>query len=390
MKIEEKNKHIRYFIKMCEYVVVYVKSFVSTLCKTYLMKTGRRNLKIIRMNKDLLPIQKALIQWLGSKKQLVDFINSYQDKTIKPMKIVQTFISFNEPVLICAVKDDLFRVGAQMKHYRNLGFKYFIYIDNGSTDGTYEFLREQEDVSLFTVDETFNSIKKTAWCKQVMDIFGYPRWYLVVDSDEFFCYPGMEQISIHQYITYLEQIGARSALAPMIDMYSRESIFSQQFDNLNETYCYFDTDTYCLLDRFYNRFVHGGPRERVFPLIVNLTKHPLIKSDASTISHCHANYPARINKFHRGAVAFLLHYKFMPWDIHKYYDNIKAETYFNGSIQYKGYMEAYEKRPTMSFYYEKSHKLNDSMDLLKINICDKRFFTDLFFTYGIDFNWGNR
>jgi len=47
------------------------------------------------------------------------------------------------------------------------------------------------------------------------------------------------------------------------------------------------------------------------------------------------------------------------------------------------YTETIEKDPDTSFYYEDSQKLNSSMDLLKINICDRVFFEELLAAHGV-------
>ena len=55
---------------------------------------------------------------------------------------------------------------------------------------------------------------------------------------------------------------------------------------------------------------------------------------------------------------------------------VEQEIYYNGSSEYKTYMQAYKKNPDISFHYSGSQKLNSSMDLLKVNIGNVTFFKE--------------
>jgi hypothetical protein len=282
-------------------------------------------------------------------------------------------------MLVCAVKDDIERIKMQVEYHRKIGIKHFAYIDNMSTDGTFEWLLAQPDVSLFRTDEIYNASSMNAWRKQVMDIYGYDRWYLILDSDELFIYPGIEKKPIHEYIQFLENSNITVTTSPLVDMYARGKLFSNTgTGNIYQDYCYFDTDTYSITRSIYNRLCVGGPRKRLFsdkktifaPL---LTKHALVKATYDMIPGSHSLCPYRKN-FESGVISFLLHYKFLPSDARKYAAHVVSGVYFGGSAEYKRYMSVLKDNPDVSFYYEGSQKLNSSMDLLKINITDKIFF----------------
>ena len=355
------------------------------LYPTCLTKRGRATAKAIQNMNDIdLSLIQSIKRYSAGTSDILYFIDSYQRKGVKTIRLAETTAPPHEPILLCAVKDDLERVKAQIEYHKKIGVQHFAYIDNMSTDGTYEWLRQQNDVSLFVVEEAYSAAKRTAWRKQVMDILGYDRWYLVLDSDEFFCYPAIEHVPITHYVEYLESKGLGSAHAPLIDMYSKEALFStsekeDKDRSFFDAYCYFDTDTYLSYALYRKRGVQGGPRARLFPAsIISISKYPLVKARAATISSCHRNYPLQEQKW---ATAFLLHYKFLPSDVHKCMDIIRSGNYYLGSHNYKQYMEAYEQNPNLTFYYEGSQKFNSSMDLLKINLCDRQFFKDFFTAY---------
>lgn len=341
---------------------------------------ARENLRLIHQNKDILgDFDKALKQMAAfTYYPISDFINSYKNKAVKAVKILDITLNNNEPIIICAVKDDLIRIKKQVEHHRQIGIRHFVYIDNMSTDGTFEWLESQDDVSLFTVDEIYNSSRRNAWSRQAADFFGYSRWYLFLDSDELFIYPGAEIKPITEYIDLLEKSKIKSTLTAMIDMYTNTSVFKGNSNQFADEYCYFDLDSYSISRRFWGWEIKGGPRKRLYPSekkeSVLLTKYGLIKAEKSDLIGSHNNYPFSLNFDRKRAIAFLLHYKFLPHDDKKYNEIIQTGNYAGGSKEYRKYMKAIEENPDLTFFYDKSVRLNDSKDLLKLEITDKSFF----------------
>ena len=338
--------------------------------------------KLLKENRELFAdCSEAMYQMAAAGRNMVDYIDSYKSKTVKTIKLLNIPLNKNEPILLCAVKDDLVRVRAQVEYHRKIGIRHFAYIDNMSTDGTFEWLENQEDVSLFRVNEKFNSDRRNSWRRQVADVLGYEKWYLVVDSDEFFTYPGIESSAIDKYMFFLEKKKINSVFSIMLDMYSKNSLFKSSSTIENDfmkEYCYFDADTYKVQKARNMWLVNGGPRARIFPSNTLLTKYPLIKLSKSMIIGTHSNYFVNPNFDTSLPIAFLLHYKFLSHDNSIFEERIKSGVYFGGSAEYKTYKEVYSKKPELSFYYEDSQKLNDSMDLMKINIVNKKFFDGFF------------
>jgi hypothetical protein len=374
---------------MSHKILQYIKNNIPTrllylIRKAGLTKKSKNDHKLIYKHRDSIKeFEKALYQFTYVKSGFVEiFLKAYLSKSVKCVKILPMDIKENEPILLCLVKDDLERVKLQIEYHKKIGVRFFVYIDNMSKDGTFEWLKEQNDVSLFTIDDVYNSIKQRAWRRQVIDILGYDKWYLTLDSDELFIYPGIEKKNINNYIDFLKKQKINSVLSPMIDMYSKNKIFENEINanGIFETYCYFDTDTYKLKKKFSTYEVNGGPRMRLFSTGDNifscmLSKYPLIYHSKEILIGAHQNYPYKYNLKNKGAAAFLLHYKFLPSDNEKFKENTISEVYDSGSKEYKIYMKAFEQNPSLSFYYENSQKLNNSMDLMKINIIDKEFFS---------------
>ena len=77
--------------------------------------------------------------WAQSKDSEIAF--SFLTSIIKPVRenIKIEEIGNKTPILICIVKDDIQRIEMSLNYYRKMGVKNFVYVDNMSTDGTFEY-----------------------------------------------------------------------------------------------------------------------------------------------------------------------------------------------------------------------------------------------------------
>lgn len=90
-----------------------------------------------------------------------------------------------DAIVICVVKDDLTRIIKFIDHYRSLGVSRFAFVDNNSTDGTYEYILSQNDCDLYLCRDQYSSLRRVVWLNKLISIYGYKCWYIMVDSDEF-------------------------------------------------------------------------------------------------------------------------------------------------------------------------------------------------------------
>jgi len=301
------------------------------------------------------------------------FLEAELDYLCKKIDIMS--VKDRQPVLICVEKDDIVKIKELYYHCKKIGIEHFVFIDNGSTDGTIEFLSQKDNVDIIKSNTKYQTLAREAWINRVLCHYGYNHWYLVVDSDEMYNYVGSENIKISEHIGELEKKGIKRELSFMLDMYSKGKLFAKTENFLDEC-CYFDTDTYSLVQ--YRRFIRitGGPRNRVFEedgknKEFMLGKYPLFlfeKGDLQTNSHFTFPFYKNVNV---PCTSVLMHYKFIGNDIEKYIKRVEEKNYSNGSEDYKAYINKYENEENTSFYYEKSEKYIDSKSLLKINILSK-------------------
>ncbi len=216
----------------------------------------------------------------------------------------------NTPILICVLNNEMEKLPLFFSHYRKMGIKRFIMIDNMSSDGTYEFLLKQRDVELYSVKEIFRGYLKEGWINQILAIYGYYRWYLVVDADELLVWPQMEKIPLKELIKICQAKRQYRPMAIMLDMYSRGKLFCNQTQNIYREFSYCDQNTYYWIENQKVDILSGGPRERAFGSRVWLSKTPLFFLRPLDIFCCaHYMYPYKKNRKKCCSIA-LLHYKF--------------------------------------------------------------------------------
>lgn len=296
----------------------------------------------------------------------------YQDKfeIIKEGKIEE-----NKPILICLIKNEMIRIRKFLEHYKKLEINNFIFIDNNSTDGTLELLKKEENINIFQIKEKYSTIRRQAWINKVISYFGFNKWYLIVDSDEFLTYKDSENKNISDLIKYLQNNKIKRARALMIDMYSKESIFggtTGESKDFTKKYCYFDSDSYQEKKHKHFELIIGGMRNRVFGKYADinpfLVKYPLIYFEKGDLQY-NSHYSSPFYKnFNSQVLLALLHYKFLEGDLEKIKEIVKEKNYALGSKQYIAYLKAYEENPVLKFKNDKSKKYESSKSLEQIKL----------------------
>ena len=122
--------------------------------------------------------------------------------------------------MVC--RDEAVRLPWLLTYYRNLGITRFFVVDNGSEDGTRDFLMAQDDVHLFATDDTFGDNRAgTNWHTTLMDLYGRDCWCLISDADELLVYPGSESLDLPTFCGFLERHGVEGLMTLTLDLYPR-------------------------------------------------------------------------------------------------------------------------------------------------------------------------
>lgn len=275
------------------------------------------------------------------------------------------------PTVVVVEKNERARMELFFAHYRRLGIRQFIVLDNGSTDDTLEYLTVQEGVRVYQTTENFQTQRKEAWLERILAMTGFGRWYIVVDSDELLDYVGSERMSAETMIRIMEHRGYGRLWGIMLDMYARESLFSVECSAMEipERFCYFDRDSYFLSRKKMNRStmtmdeIFGGARCRMFGLVAPQSKQAVFRFDRDKLyRNCHYLYP--LVQWGEIPCCFVLrHYKFLPQDKKEYAARIQNNSFYNNSIEYKNIMNQVERSQDCSMYADCSVRYENSDSL---------------------------
>lgn len=132
--------------------------------------------------------------------------------------------------VISVMRNEMFVLPRFLEHYRRLGVKGFLIVDNTSDDGTFEYLREQPDVALFSADSYYKTVNAgSEWTISLMSQLRMGRWSLVADADEFLVYPDFENLPLEDFLAQEGGSGVDGFQVFMLDMYSRTSLADVDF-----------------------------------------------------------------------------------------------------------------------------------------------------------------
>ena len=125
----------------------------------------------------------------------------------------------DEPIVLCTVRDGLPWLRSFLAHHRAMGFRHFVVLDNGSTDGTIEALEAEAGVTLLTSKAPYRAYENT-FKRYLCDRYGRDRWCLFVDIDEQFDFPLSDRRSLGEFVAYLEAHDYTAVVTQMLDLYS--------------------------------------------------------------------------------------------------------------------------------------------------------------------------
>lgn len=135
------------------------------------------------------------------------------------------------PVLLVAVaRNERLLLPHFLAHYRGLGVRHFVLVDNLSDDGSREYLLDQPDVVLYSADTEYrHSHYGVSWQQAVLGAHALGKWVVLADIDEFLVYPGCEQQPLAAWLAGIQAGGHDAVQTLMVDMYPEGPLQTADF-----------------------------------------------------------------------------------------------------------------------------------------------------------------
>ncbi len=258
--------------------------------------------------------------------------------------------------LFCCLRNEMHRMPYFIKYYRNMGVDHFFFIDNDSDDGFLEYIKDQEDCSVWHSKHSYRASNFGMWwCNSLLKKYGTGKWCVTVDPDEFMVYPNIENRNLPELTQHLDNINQNAMLGLMIDAYSSKDI-TQTYLGPNDSpfdVCpYMDRYNYTqqMNDELGNCWIQGGVRMRKFftekpHKAPAQNKVPLIKwrKDIRYLSSMHHTNTKDVNctvslddRFLSGAI---FHFKYISAIQEKIEEEMHRKEHYESGNEYKGYKD---------------------------------------------------
>jgi hypothetical protein len=280
--------------------------------------------------------------------------------------------SVEDLVVVCLVRDGAIYLPEFLRHYRELGAKHIVLLDNGSQDGTPELAAREPDVTVLRTPAPYK-IYKDVMKRWLVTQYGRRNWVLCVDIDELFDYPFRKEIGTLDLLRYLNRSGFTAVLAQMLDLFPQAAITESSGTTWRTEHRFYSLSD---LERqpysaFYGEsnhappvrleVMHGGIRSSAFQVRALLTKHPLLfPSRGIAYLHAHHVRGARV----ADVSAVLLHYKYVAGFADRVEAIVKEESFSMNSREYKQYLRAIEADSGLSLYSQTASELSTVEQLL--------------------------
>jgi hypothetical protein len=282
-------------------------------------------------------------------------------------------LSSDAIIAFTTLRNERVRLPYFLDYYRSLGVDQFLMVDNGSTDGSREYLLEQDDVSLWHTEASYRRSRFGAdWLGWLQMRYGHGHWCLTVDTDEFLVYPFCDTRPLSALTDWMDASGLVALPTMLLDMYPKGPIAAQSYADGQDPFkmaCWFDSGNYTIKKNptYGNLFIQGGPRARTFfedqpSAAPALNKIPLVRWNRRYVyrTSTHNLLPRGLNFAYEtnggeSISGCLLHAKFIGSFLSRAAEEAKREEHYAGAREYKAYA-AVAQRDQLDLWNEKSER----------------------------------
>ena len=268
-------------------------------------------------------------------------------------------------LVLSTLRNERIRLPYFLRYYREMGVGHFLIVDNGSDDGSSEYLQEQPDVSLWETAASYKRARFGAdWLNFLAGAHGHERWCLTVDPDEFLVYPFCDTRPLRAMTDWLDASSIRSFGAMLLDMYPKGRIDEARYREGQDPFeiaCWFDAGNYTIERnwQYGNLWIQGGPRMRAFfadepRRAPALNKTPLVKWHREYVytSSTHTLLPRGLNHTYdewggEKTSGLLLHAKFLDTFGAKAAEELVRGQHYAASREYLSYAQRMRDAPEL-------------------------------------------
>ncbi|HKY92199.1 MAG TPA: glycosyltransferase family 2 protein [Nevskiaceae bacterium] len=231
-----------------------------------------------------------------------------------------------------------------LAHYRKLGLAAFLVADNGSTDGTREFLLSQPDVVLYSADTDYRqSHYGVSWQQAMLAAHCLGKWVILADADEFLVFDECEHRPFDDLVTAADYEGANAVVTYMVDFYPKGPLDQASFADRPPFAVADHFDAQPLIELHIGGGLYGNTtnfvnalRHRVAPTRIDaytsqkravLKYFPWVRLSEGV--HYAANVKAASSR------AFLAHFKYHAAFARKVAEEVRRKQHFNDAEEYR-------------------------------------------------------
>jgi glycosyltransferase involved in cell wall biosynthesis len=285
-------------------------------------------------------------------------------------------------LLFCTLRNEAERIDWFLQHYRALGVGHFIFVDNGSTDGTRARLLAQPDCTVYATDASYKAARfGVDWINWLMLRHARGHWCVVADADELLIYPHWPDRALPALTAWLDGQGKQIMPAMMLELYPKGPLnMAPCHAGLNplDVLEWFDAGNYTIIHKplLDCLLIQGGPRARLFfsgspNRAPTLTKLPLVKWSMQTawVNSTHSILPRSLNRCYASDIGeeisgVLLHTKFLATVVEKSrIEKARAEHFGNAPV-FDGYYDQLAAAPDLWCEYSTRYEGWEQLEAL--------------------------
>ncbi len=316
------------------------------------------------------------LRWRRRRALWTSFRSRHQLRVVRDLTGA---IKPDDILAVVVLRNEITRLPFFLEHYRRLGVTQFLVVDNGSDDGSAEYLAEQRDVSVWHTEHSYRASRfGLDWLTWLQIKYAHGHWCLMVDVDELLIYSDDQARNLRALTDWLDRQGRIGFGALMLDLYPKGALDQCAYtpgQDPRDVLQWFDPSPYRVERQspMGNLWVQGGARARIFHgddlrRSPTLNKTPLVKWHRrySYVNSTHSLLPRQLNYLYEGPdgqapSGILLHTKFLPEIVSKSEIEKRRQQHFHTPVDFDDYYDRISAAPDL--WYPGSVKLDNCAQL---------------------------